>query len=174
MIGPARLSRLAVERLRAEGRPGRLINISSMLASTDLPFTGWYSAAKAAFDVVGDALSLELRPSDIDVVRVECGAVRTGAWDIAGTDVLAGDDPTTRRARRRWVDLTDRVKPWFASPAEVGAVVARAATDERPKAVYRVGFASRLGVVADFVPAPVEHAVTARLFGLRRPGQRVY
>ena len=174
VIGPARLSRLAVERLRAEGRSGRLINISSMLASTDLPFTGWYSAAKAAFDVVGDALSLELRPSDIDVVRVECGAVRTGAWDIAGTDVLAGDDPTTRRARRRWVDLTDRVKPWFASPAEVGAVVARAATDERPKAVYRVGFASRLGVVADFVPAPVEHAVTARLFGLRRPGQRVY
>lgn len=173
VIGPARLSRLAVERLRAEGRSGRLVNISSMLASADLPFTGWYSAAKAASDVVGDALALELRPSDIDVVRIECGAIRTGAWDVAGEDVLAGDDPSTRRARRRWVDLTNLAKPLFASPADVGDVVAKAVTDDRPKLVYRVGFASRLGVVADLVPAPIEHAVTARLFGLRKPGQPV-
>jgi NAD(P)-dependent dehydrogenase (short-subunit alcohol dehydrogenase family) len=172
VVGPARLTRLAVERMRAEGRSCRIVNISSMLASADLPFTGWYSAAKSAFDVVGDALALELRPSDVDVVRIECGAVRTGAWDDAGDDVLEGDDPTTRRARHRWVDLTTLARPLFASPAEVGEVVARAATDQRPKAVYRVGFASRLGIVSDLVPAPVERAVTARLFGLRKPGRR--
>lgn len=169
VIGPTRLCRLVVHRLRAEGRSGRVINISSMLASADLPFTGWYSAAKSAFDVVGDALALELRPSDVDVIRIECGAIRTGAWDDAGDEVLAGDDPTTRRARHRWVDLTSLARPLFGSPADVGRVVADAATAGRPRAVYRVGFASRLGVVAELIPTSVEHAVTARVFGLRAP-----
>lgn len=171
VVGPTRLIRLVVERCRADERPGRIVNISSMLASADLPFTGWYSAAKSAFDVVGDALALELRPSSVDIVRIECGAVRTGAWDDAGDDVLEGDDPTTLRARRRWVDLTQLAQPLFASPADVGEVVARAATDRRPRSVYRVGFASRLGLAADLVPTGVEHAITARLFGLRPPGR---
>jgi hypothetical protein len=35
--------------------------------------------------------------------------------------------------------------------------------------VYRVGFASRLGPIAELIPSPVEHAVTAALFGLSRP-----
>lgn len=167
VVGPTRLSRYAVDVLRADGRPGRIINISTMLASTDLPFTGWYSAAKSAFDVVGDALALELGPSDIDVVRIECGAVRTGAWDDAGDAVLAGSDPTTARSRRRWVGLTGLVRPLFGSPHDVGEMVARAATASRPRSVYRVGFASRLGIVTDLVPTGVEHAVTSRLFGLR-------
>jgi NAD(P)-dependent dehydrogenase (short-subunit alcohol dehydrogenase family) len=170
VIGPARLSRLLVEQLRADRRTGRIVNISSMLASADLPFTGWYSAAKAAFDVVGDALALELRPSGVEVVRIECGAVRTGAWDDAGDDVLGGDDATTAAARRRWVDLTTLAQPLFADPSAVGKVVAEAATAARPRAAYRVGFASRFGIVADLIPAPVERAVTARLFGLTRGG----
>lgn len=169
VVAPARLSRLLVESLRAEERGGRIVNVSSMLASADVPFTGWYSAAKAAARALNDALRLELRPSRVDVIRIDCGAVRTDAWNDAGDDVLDGTDETTASARRRWVDLTSLARVLFAEPDEVGRVIAAAATDRHPHPVYRVGFASRLGPLSRVVPTRIDDAITARVFGLRRP-----
>lgn len=168
VVGPMRLARLVAAQLQDDGRPGRIVNLSSMLADVDLPFTGWYSAAKAALGAVGDALRLELRPSGIDVVRIECGAVRTDVWDDAADEVARDGDPTTERARRRWGRLTSIAQPLFAEPSTVATTVADAVTARRPRAVYRVGFASHLGPLSAFVPTAVEDSVTAGLFALGR------
>ena len=51
VIAPLRLARLVAS--PARDRNGvRLVNVSSSLGSASLPFTGWYSAAKAALDSV--------------------------------------------------------------------------------------------------------------------------
>lgn len=171
VVGPARLTRAFVRRLRDDDRHGRLISISTMVAETDVPFTGWYGASKAAADVLSDALATELRPSGIDVARIQCGAVRTEIWDEAGGQVAAGADAATQSARRRWDRLTGLARPLFADPDDVGRVVAEAVVAERTRDVYRVGFASRLGIVSRLVPAAVEHAVASKVLGLREPSR---
>ena len=168
VIGPVRLARLA-SRFQSERGHGRIVNVSSTLASTAMPFTGWYGAAKAALDSVTDTLRLELGPSGIAVVRVECGAVKTGAWDDAGDTVEQGDDESTAKSRKRWADLTTLVQPLFEDPDEVAKVIAEAALARRPRPVYRVGFASRLGILSNLVPTRLEDLVTRTVFSLKAP-----
>lgn len=173
LVGPARIDRAAIAQWREEGadRPphrGRIVGISSVLASTTIPFTGWYGAAKAAFDSLGDTLAVELRPSGIDVIRVECGAVRTDAWATATDDVTDAQDATTIDARDRWAHLMSAARPLFASADQVAAKVADAALDPKPRAVYRVGLSSCLGPLSDVVPVSVERAIASTLFGLLR------
>ena len=86
LIGPNRLARFAAEHQRQRGS-GRIVNVSSTLARTPLPFTGWYSAAKAALEVTTDVLRQELHP-----IRSRCrpGRVR------AGTHTCLGEGRRTR------------------------------------------------------------------------------
>jgi NAD(P)-dependent dehydrogenase (short-subunit alcohol dehydrogenase family) len=170
VVGPMRLARLLVGQDDADGRV-RVVNISSSMAETTFPFTGWYGAAKAALDTATDALRLELASRNIEVIRIECGAVRTPAWDGAGATVENGGDLATRSSRRRWRRLTTVARPAFADPDEVGSVIASAALDRHPHPVYRVGFSSRLGVFSALVPAAVEDKLTSSVFGLR-PARR--
>lgn len=171
VIAPIRLARLAVPHQRSDGR-GRIVNVSSTMGSTPLPFTGWYGAAKAALDAATDALRLELAPSGITVVRVECGAVDSPAWDTAGDQVEAGNDETTRRSRHRWAALTRWARPHFATTAEVGSVIAEAALVDDPDPVYRVGFGSTIPIVSSLVPTVIADGVTRALFGLRSAERR--
>ena len=166
VIAPIRLARFAVPHQRAAGN-GRIVNVSSTMGSTPLPFTGWYGAAKAALDVATDALRLELGPTGITVIRVECGAVDSPAWDTAGDDVEAGADEVTQSSRHRWVALTRWARPHFATTAEVATVIADAALDDDPEPVYRVGFGSTIPVVSSLVPTAVTDMITRALFGLR-------
>jgi NAD(P)-dependent dehydrogenase (short-subunit alcohol dehydrogenase family) len=163
VLGPNRLARFAVEHQRLRGH-GRIVNVSSSLADLPLPFTGWYSAAKAALDATTDVLRVELRGDGIEVVRVECGPVRTPAWDHAGDAVLASTDAPSAPARLRWAELTSRAQRAFADPDHVGAVIADAALDEHPRAVYRVGPGSHLNQLIGLVPATVRDSLMALVF----------
>ena len=165
LIGPNRLARFAAEHQRQRGS-GRIVNVSSTLARTPLPFTGWYSAAKAALEVTTDVLRQELHPSGVDVVLVECGPVRTPAWEKAGEHVTEGSDPTTRSARERWNRLTTFAEPTFADPAEVGSLIAQAALDENLRTVYRIGPGSRLDILTRLLPARLTDLVSRTVFGL--------
>jgi NAD(P)-dependent dehydrogenase (short-subunit alcohol dehydrogenase family) len=169
VIAPVRLARLAAAHQRRRGH-GRVVNVSSVLSSATLPFTGWYAAGKAALDSLTDTLRLELQPSGIEVISIQCGAVATDVWEGAAEQVLDGDDPPTEEARHRWVALTDAVRTHFPEAEEVGSVVARAALDASPRRVYRVGFGSNLGILSKLLPKALTDAVTGVLLHLgRRP-----
>lgn len=164
VLGPVRLARMAIEL----GSCRRVVNVSSVVAEGVVPFTGWYAASKAALDTLSDVWRLELRPRDVQIVTVECGAVATDVWADAGDDVADGDDPSTATARTRWAELTGAAEGHFTDPDEVGAAVAGACLDHRPPAVIRVGFGSTLTPLARLVPRPVREALSAVVFGLRR------
>ncbi len=64
-----------------KGRPGRVINISSVSGLKSFPFIGPYAASKHALEAISDSLRIELLLYGIDVVVIEPGNVLTPIWD---------------------------------------------------------------------------------------------
>lgn len=145
-VAPARLSRLAAELMREDGG-GRIVNVTSALATQALPLAGWYSAAKAATTSLSEAMRVELAGDGIDVVRVELGAVDTPIWDDTGDDL---DD---QGGDQRFSAFTRAIRPFFADVTVAADAIAEAALTSRPRALYRAGLGTALMSAAAHTPA---------------------
>lgn len=75
-IAPLRLAQLVLPHMREKGR-GKIINISSVAGRIVLPWGGWYAASKFALEALTDAMRLECRPFNVQVVSVLSGPVQT-------------------------------------------------------------------------------------------------
>ena len=62
-------------------KPGRIINISSVVGKLAVPFLGAYVGSKHAFEGVSHSLRRELQLYGIDVIIIAPGAVSTAIWD---------------------------------------------------------------------------------------------
>ncbi|MFA5816145.1 MAG: SDR family oxidoreductase [Bacteroidales bacterium] len=76
-FGMARVVRAVLPFMRAK-KSGKIINISSIGGLMGLPFQGHYSAAKFAVEGFSEALSMEVKPFNINVVVVNPGDFKTG------------------------------------------------------------------------------------------------
>lgn len=76
-FGMARAVRTVLPFMRAK-KSGKIINISSIGGLMGLPFQGNYSAAKFAVEGFSEALSMEVKPFNINVVVVNPGDFKTG------------------------------------------------------------------------------------------------
>src|ERR1700730_18870844 len=105
------LCRLALASMRTHGG-GRIINVTSLASRLPVPFMGAYNAAKAAMASFTMSLQLELAGSDIRVIDVQPGDIRTDFNDaITRTD--GGNPPYTARLEQVWrvVDRNMKVAP---------------------------------------------------------------
>ncbi|MDP1820469.1 MAG: SDR family NAD(P)-dependent oxidoreductase [Acidimicrobiales bacterium] len=155
VIGPMQVTSAALPHMRRKGR-GRIVNVSSALARTAVPMTGWYAAAKAAQAMVTAALRAEVAEEGIDVVLVELGAVDTPAWDAA-------TDPEGP-AGEEWARATRLVRPFFSDAATAAATIADAVCDPNPRNLYRVGFGTELLALSGRVPAAVRDRMLRHMF----------
>ena len=76
LFGLARVTKAVLPYMR-EKKSGLIINISSVLGETYGPLAGWYLSTKHALEGWSDALRVELKEFDIDVVVVQPGAINT-------------------------------------------------------------------------------------------------
>jgi NAD(P)-dependent dehydrogenase (short-subunit alcohol dehydrogenase family) len=76
LFGMQELTNAFIPLFRRQGY-GRIVNVSSMVGRTSLPFFGAYSATKFAMEAVSDALRIELRGSGIAVSLIEPGPIAT-------------------------------------------------------------------------------------------------
>jgi len=63
-----------------------IVNITSIAGNFGLPYRGFYSASKAAFDCLTESLKMELRNMDIHVFALQPGDIQT---NIAGNRKMA-------------------------------------------------------------------------------------
>jgi NAD(P)-dependent dehydrogenase (short-subunit alcohol dehydrogenase family) len=143
ITGPLRVTQAFLPDLGASagftGRPGRIINISSVAGRLVLPFIGPYAVSKHGLEALSDSLRRELQLFGIDVIVIGPGAVVTPIWDK--TDEL---DMSPYRDSAYAPAMT-RFLAWFLArgrlglPANaIGRVALKAITTRRPKARYAV------------------------------------
>lgn len=80
VFGPTALMNLCLPYMRKE-KSGVIVNISSIGAVRAAVGNGWYSASKAALELIGDAVGKEAAHIGIRVITVEPGAFRTSFYD---------------------------------------------------------------------------------------------
>lgn len=144
VFGLARLCQLVLPYMRERGS-GRIINISSVAGKAVLYFGGWYHVSKYSVEAFSDALRMEMKPFGIDVVMIEPGGIKTN-WGIIAADNLAENSKGTpyEEAALREAETMHKVYcgKMLSKSTVVTKAIARAVNRRRPRARYRIGFAS--------------------------------
>ena len=167
VLGMARLTQLVLPEMRAN-RHGRIINISSLAGKMTLPFGGWYNISKYSVEAFSDALRMETRPFGIKVSIIEPGGIKTD-WGIIAADHLTENTTGTAYEQAAGREAAILRKGYssnlLSSPSKVARQIVRAATSRRPRLRYRVGTASRSGIIFHAImPARWWDALMCRIF----------
>ena len=118
-------------------RQGRIICISSAAAIFAIPFQSFYSATKAAINILVSALANELKPFKVSVCALQLGDVKTGftgsrVKSYAGDDVYGG-------AIGRSVAIMEKDEQSGMSPETIAAAIFKTANKRKVKPIYTVG-----------------------------------
>jgi NAD(P)-dependent dehydrogenase (short-subunit alcohol dehydrogenase family) len=122
------------------GKPGRIVNISSVGGKRAFPFIGPYAASKHALEGFSESLRRELMLFGIDVIIIGPGAVKTAIWD------KAEQVDTSRYANTPYGPYIERFSKFFIEqgrksglpPEKLGRVILHALTTASPKVRYAV------------------------------------
>ena len=122
-----------------KGKPGRIINISSVGGKRGNPFLGAYSASKHGVEGLSESLRRELILYEIDVIIIGPGTVATPIWD-KGEQV-----DTNLYANTEYFEAGKRIQKYMVEsgrkgypPEKVGEVVWEALTTPKPRVRYAV------------------------------------
>ncbi|MEV8359609.1 SDR family oxidoreductase [Microbacterium sp. NPDC076895] len=144
VFGQIALTQALLPALHRSG--GRVVDISSTGGRIAMPAYGAYSGSKFAIEAISDAMRQELAPQGVQVVIVEPGGVRTAMGDRGSA--VARDLHSQMTVEQH--DRYDRLMAAFLSHSatfasegvsaeEAAKVIARAATDRRPRTRYTIG-----------------------------------
>jgi NAD(P)-dependent dehydrogenase (short-subunit alcohol dehydrogenase family) len=151
LFGAMRMTRAVVPHMREQGS-GRVINVSSVLGFVPAPFGALYAASKHAIEGYSESMDHEVREHGVRVLLVEPAYTRT-SFDA---NLVPADEPLPVYARRREVAdvlLVEAVKTGDEASV-VGAAIAAAATDKRPKLRYPAGaLARRVSKLRRYAPS---------------------
>jgi NAD(P)-dependent dehydrogenase (short-subunit alcohol dehydrogenase family) len=150
------------------GKPGRIINISSVGGKRGSPFLGAYVSSKHGLEGFSESLRRELMLYGIDVIIVGPGAVATPIWD-KGEQVDANLYAHTeyfepgKRIQKYMVESGRKGYP----PEKVGDVVLHILTTPNPRVRYAVEPGNPIvNFIQALLPKRVVDRIIARNLGL--------
>ena len=120
------------------GKPGRIVNITSVGGRLASPFLGAYTATKHAVESMTDSLRRELVIFGIDAIAVGPGAVKTPIWDKA--EDANSSNPYSNSP---WAKPIDKFSETMLEggrtgldPEVIAETIEEALTARKPKARY--------------------------------------
>jgi NAD(P)-dependent dehydrogenase (short-subunit alcohol dehydrogenase family) len=151
------------------GKPGRIVNISSVGGKRGSPFLGAYVASKHGLEGFSESLRRELMLYGIGVVIIGPGAVATPIWD-KGEKVdtaLYADTEYFEAGRRIQKYMVENGRKGYP-PEKVGRVVWHALTTAKPRLRYEVipgGILMR--TIQSLIPRRILDHIIARNLGFK-------
>jgi NAD(P)-dependent dehydrogenase (short-subunit alcohol dehydrogenase family) len=149
----------------AEGRPGRIVNISSVGGRNGTPFLAPYNASKFALEGLSEALRRELLLFGIDVIIVAPGAVATAIWGKA-QEVDIGPYRQTP-----FFPALEKVRAFMNGagglrPEALGELVAKALTTPKPKVRYMIAPDMVQAFMTEHLPRRMVDRIVGKRLGL--------
>jgi NAD(P)-dependent dehydrogenase (short-subunit alcohol dehydrogenase family) len=121
------------------GKPGRIINISSVSGKIGYPFVGAYAASKHGLEGFSETLRRELMLYGIDVIIIGPGSVATPIWDKAEqADLSMYSDTEYVESAKRAQEYMIRNGRRGYPPEKIGEVTWHALTTSKPRIRYAV------------------------------------
>lgn len=143
-FGAVRLIQAAMPLIRL-GKPGRVVNVSSIGSQQVAPYVGVYDATKSALEVLSASLRMEVARWGIKVIVVKPGPVKTkfetAVMDIH-SDYMKKFTPGTKCHELFGKDLenlpkaAEPFKKHMIEPSVVAARIHEALTTKNPRATY--------------------------------------
>jgi NAD(P)-dependent dehydrogenase (short-subunit alcohol dehydrogenase family) len=152
-----------------KGKPGRIINVSSVGGQFGGPFLGAYAASKHGLEGFSESLRRELMLYGIDVIIIGPGSVATPIWDKAELEdfsMYANTDyvEAARRVQKYMIEAGRRGYP----PEKVGEVVLHALTTPKPRVRYSVIPGSSIRrIIQMLLPKRLVDRIIARNLGFK-------
>jgi NAD(P)-dependent dehydrogenase (short-subunit alcohol dehydrogenase family) len=150
------------------GKPGRIINISSVGGKIASPFLGAYSASKFGLEAFSEALRRELTLYGIDVIIIGPGSVVTPIWDKAEKmDFSQYENTKFAVSSKKFLDYALE-KGRSGYPVEaVGNLVWKALNVAKPRVRYAIVPNHFFDwTIARLLPKRVLDNILAKQFGL--------
>jgi len=121
------------------GKPGKIINISSVSGKISVPFMGPYSMSKHALEALSDTMRRELLPHGIDVVVIEPGPVNTPIFaKTEALDFSRYEDTEYADALERMRQSSQKMGERGLEPEQIGKLVVEIFDNPSPKTRYPV------------------------------------
>jgi short-subunit dehydrogenase len=150
LFGVARMVKGVLPIMRRQGS-GHIINVSSGVGLSPLPFVGFYSASKFALEGYTEALRHEVRPFNVQVSLVEPGFIKTHFWNnLQDASARISDyDPW----RQRVAEVRQRYEQKALEPTVVAEVILRIIESKSPRLRNTVGSdVARISRMRRFLP----------------------
>ncbi|KAJ8136786.1 hypothetical protein OY671_010001, partial [Metschnikowia pulcherrima] len=131
---------------------GRIVNVSSVAGRVSSIGGGAYHASKFAIEASTDASRPEVEPFGIDVVNVSPGPIATH-FEATSSKTIPDTGPQSpyayfkQRLAQRMHSFLDPDGFGVMSAETVARIVFKAATANRPRTRYSVGFIAHLGPI---------------------------
>ena len=137
VYGPVRVCQAVLPSMRKQ-QSGHIINVSSMGSMLGMPFRGYYSASKAALDLITETLRMEVERFGIKACTVHPGDVRTG---IADHRIVSGDmkDADYGKTLKKVYENMNAGVDKGISPDRFGPVIEKILRSKNVKRSYYVG-----------------------------------
>jgi NAD(P)-dependent dehydrogenase (short-subunit alcohol dehydrogenase family) len=153
------------------GKPGRIVNISSTSGRIAGPFGGAYAASKFGLEGFSDSLRRELIGFGVDVIVIQPGAIVTPIWQKSDTGLAEKFRETPYANALATFEKYAAKEGANGYPASViGNAVWKALTAANPRARYTI-VPGRLPnwTIPRLMPVRLLDRLAARFFGIERP-----
>lgn len=120
------------------GKPGKIINISSISGDIGMPFMGAYNMSKFGLEGFSEALRRELMLFGIDVVVVAPGPIKTPIWEKFDGDALTKNAGNSAFAKplARMLSFSDHMQNNGYEPSVISDRVLAILKSDKPKTHY--------------------------------------
>ncbi|KAK0717863.1 oxidoreductase [Lasiosphaeria miniovina] len=141
---------------------GTIVNISSVLGHTHMPWLAYYNASKAAVDLFGETLRLEMAPFGVKVLTVAVGGVETNMSNTANVAPPELSEGSLWAVTEKYLaKRAAKEHRWATPPAVFAERVVRDVLNGTNGRVYRGVGATAVWIVTTLLPGWLKDKLVA-------------